>query len=451
MIGAAIDFETVIEIIDNGIKPLYLNKLQEIILKETWQGKTYTEIARAYNYESEYIKSAGCELWKLISQSFKQPVNKSNFVAFIRRIVIASSQSIDNDKSYNSREKTLTKIVNKNNWTTAPDISHLLDNDDDIQPLVELSKDHRCRCILISGMIGSGKTTLATKFAYKQQKQFDYVVWLSVQNTPPVETLLKISLQVFDSSLISSFINESVSFEALLVELLSYLRNYRCLLILDGLQEVLECTDSATYYRQDYEQYGQFIRSIITTNNKTLLVITSRINLKPLNYYGQDRVRFLTLGEFNKTNVDNLFPYNFNHNNLQLKWSDICQYYLYNPQLLKIVASNLEKLPEIITEESMRNIVSLEEIDNLLNFELSYLSRLEKEIIHWLAIDSMTNTYETLMVKIEQPLSKIINLLEALNHLTQRSLVQKCDRTYVLAPLIKDHIQRKLIRLSLQH
>ncbi|HHP7232464.1 MAG TPA: hypothetical protein ACFCUY_16590, partial [Xenococcaceae cyanobacterium] len=82
---ANVNCDQVIQLIDHQINPSYLNKIQEIILKETWQGKTYVEIAKEYNYESEYIKSAGCELWKLISQAFNQQINKSNFVAFIKR------------------------------------------------------------------------------------------------------------------------------------------------------------------------------------------------------------------------------------------------------------------------------------------------------------------------------------------------------------------------------
>ncbi len=445
-----IDFETVIKIIDNGIKPLYLNRLQEIILKESWQGKTYAEIARTYNYESDYIKSAGCELWKLISQSFNQQVNKSNFVGFMRRTALTYYQTQETKNSYILTEENITTIVNKNHWTTAPDISHLLENDTDIQPLVKWSKDHRCRCICICGMIGSGKTTLATKFAYKQQQDFDYVVWLSVQNAPPVETTLKICLKAFNSSLISSP-HESVSFEDLLVELVSYLRHYRCLLILDGLQEILECTESTTYYRQDCEKYGQLIRSIITTDNNALLVMTSRIKLKALNYYAQDQVRFLNLGQVHKINLDNIFLSTVNHSYFQIKWSEICEYYLYNPQLLKIVASNLKNLPEIDeVEASIEHLIPFKEIDNWLNFELNYLSPLENEIIHWLAIDCRTNTVKTLRVKIEQPSSKI-QLLAALDNLLQRSLITQKNNTYVLAPLLKDYLQRKLIRLAIQN
>lgn len=449
-----LDFDTVIKIIDHGIKPLYLNRLQEIILKESWHGKTYAEIARTYNYESDYIKSAGCELWKLISQSFNQQVNKSNFVGFIRRTALTYYQTQDPKIFDIITEENLTTIVNKNHWTTAPDISHLLENNTDIQPLVEWSKDHRCRCICICGMIGSGKTTLATKFAYKQQQEFDYVVWLSVQNAPPVETILKICLKAFNSSLITSP-QEFVSFEDLLVELVYYLRHYRCLLILDGLQEILEYTDSTTYYRQNYEQYGQLIRSIITTDNNSLLVITSRIKLKALNYYAQDQVHFLNLGQSHKINLDKIFFSSPSNSYLQVKWQEICEYYLYNPQLLQIVASNLKNLPEIDQvepgyEESIKHIISFKEIDNWLNFEFNYLSPLENEIIHWLAIDCMTNTVKTLKIKIEQPLSQI-QLLAALDNLLQRSLITQKNNTYILAPLLKDYLQRKLIRLAIQN
>ncbi|MGL5877694.1 MAG: hypothetical protein ACRC2V_07935, partial [Xenococcaceae cyanobacterium] len=77
------DFEKVLTEIDRAIKPAYLNKVQELVLRHTYEGKTYSQIATTYCYEKEYIKTVGCELWRLLSKSFDRPINKANFTQFI--------------------------------------------------------------------------------------------------------------------------------------------------------------------------------------------------------------------------------------------------------------------------------------------------------------------------------------------------------------------------------
>jgi predicted ATPase len=47
-----------------------------------------------------------------------------------------------------------------------------------------------CRAIAILGMGGIGKTALAVKFAQQVQHQFDYLIWRSLRNAPPIEDVL---------------------------------------------------------------------------------------------------------------------------------------------------------------------------------------------------------------------------------------------------------------------
>jgi hypothetical protein len=88
-----LDFERVLTVIDDAIKPAYLNKVQELVLLHTYEGKTYSEIAAAYCYDSEYIKTVGCELWRLLSKSFNQQITKANFSQFVRKYTNRSKQT----------------------------------------------------------------------------------------------------------------------------------------------------------------------------------------------------------------------------------------------------------------------------------------------------------------------------------------------------------------------
>ncbi|MEG4812722.1 pentapeptide repeat-containing protein [Microcoleus sp. F8-D3] len=63
-----------------------LNDVQELIFKQCWEGRqSYEEIAKLSKYDDEYIKAAGCKLWKLLSEAFEEKVKKSNIKAVIKR------------------------------------------------------------------------------------------------------------------------------------------------------------------------------------------------------------------------------------------------------------------------------------------------------------------------------------------------------------------------------
>ncbi len=56
-----------------------LNSLQEQVLRCCWEGKTYTVIADRGNYEEEEVKKVASDLWKILSNIKKQPIDNLNF------------------------------------------------------------------------------------------------------------------------------------------------------------------------------------------------------------------------------------------------------------------------------------------------------------------------------------------------------------------------------------
>lgn len=88
-----------------------------------------------------------------------------------------------------------------------------------------------CRLIAVLGMGGIGKTTLASKFARQVQHEFEYLIWQSISKAPSLNTLV--------ADLVS-FLSNHKETKGDIGRLMHYLRNSRCLLILDNLESVLD-------------------------------------------------------------------------------------------------------------------------------------------------------------------------------------------------------------------
>ena len=88
----------------------------------------------------------------------------------------------------------------------------------------------------ISGMIGIGKSALAARFAQQVQDLFEYVIWRSLRNAPSIQETIDTFIHFFahepDKPLPDTL-------DSKIVQLLFYLRQHRCLLILDDLQSIL--------------------------------------------------------------------------------------------------------------------------------------------------------------------------------------------------------------------
>lgn len=74
-----------LQILDELIKPTPINDLQELVFQQSWQGKTYQQIAESINYDPDYIRKIGSELWQTLSKKINTKVSKTNFKTIIRQ------------------------------------------------------------------------------------------------------------------------------------------------------------------------------------------------------------------------------------------------------------------------------------------------------------------------------------------------------------------------------
>jgi hypothetical protein len=387
----------------------------------------------------------GCELWQLLSKAFGKQVNKSNFSQFIRRQAISVSYFQGKNKSLVT---TATLKKKYQDWGTAPDISEFYGRVPEIQQIVNWIDDRDCRLILISGMVGIGKTTLATQVAQKLSQQFDYIIWRSLRNAPPPREIIDSLLTLFSHR---RDVDLSTSLDRKLIQLVSYLRQYRCLIVLDDLQSVLDQGERACYYLSGYEGYGQLLRSIICTQHQSLFMTTSRVIPKGLTFYGQEKVGFLSLQGLDGSDFKNIYGHRFQILNSDKQWQDLLKYYLYNPQFISIVTGKIEQLfDDNINDFLNAQLTLLEEVSLLIAQEFKNLTPLEKEIAYWLAIECSPMSGEKLAKKIIQPVVKS-KIIEGINLLKQRSLVKQENFSYTLHPLFKEYLRRKLIEQACQN
>lgn len=83
------DFEEVLKVVDAAViakTKRHLKDIEVVILRGSWQGRKYEEIAETEGYTTKYLKQdVGPKLWKLLSEALGEKVSKNNFQAALER------------------------------------------------------------------------------------------------------------------------------------------------------------------------------------------------------------------------------------------------------------------------------------------------------------------------------------------------------------------------------
>ncbi len=429
-----------------------LNDIQKIVFCQSWEQKTYSEIAKSAGYDSDYIKYVGFQLWKILSAALGESVTKNKFRSSIIRW---RSRSVHSVQSRQDTEKTTESVVSdgettrltsgcRQDWGEAIDVSVFYGRSQELATLEEWIVQERCRLIAILGIGGTGKTALSIKLAEQIQDKFEYIIWRSLHNAPTLESLLA-SLIQFLSNQQETDLSEDISHR--ISRLLHYLRSSRCLLVLDNAETILYRHGTSEIVQRS-EDYSELFKRIGESRHHSCLVLTSREKPKEVAALEGETfpVRSWQLPGLTTAEGRKIFRSKGSFQGSEHDWQTLIQSYAGNPLALKIVATTIRDLFDSnIYHFLSQGTIIFGDIQNLLDRQFCQLVRLEAEIVYWLAINREPISMTEIKADLRSPVLPS-QLLEALESLERRSLIEKGAARFTLQPVLMEYVTNRLVK-----
>ncbi|PSB15463.1 hypothetical protein C7B76_13695 [filamentous cyanobacterium CCP2] len=297
----------------------------------------------------------------------------------------------------------------------------------------------RCRLVALLGIGGIGKTSLSLKLLQQIRPQFERTVWRSLENAPPLKTILLDLIRV-----LSNGQETDVPERDRLSRLFDYVNQYRCLVVLDGIEAILQAADLAGNYKEGYQDYGDLIERMAQTCHQSCLMLTSAEKPKDFSNLEGKKVRAYTLNGLNDAEGQEIFRERGINPESESECKAIVNLYDGNPLALKIVSSTIQDLFGSISEFLEQGAKVFGGITTLLDQQFTRLSAFEKDIMYWIAINREAVSLKDLREDIV-PLVSPPRLQEALESLGRRSLVKRDRALFCLQPVVMEYTLDRLV------
>jgi hypothetical protein len=438
-----------------------LNDTQREVFRGSWAGKSYKEIYKACaGCSPDHItQNVGPELWKLIGTVLGEPVSKKTLKGPIERAYAGQKQlaaergaapiaetpvsSSDWTGSQSGSEPSFETSSTQDfwavqsqpqeNWGAAPDTAAICGRTRELEQLDHWIRVDGCRLVVVFGVSGVGKTLLCGRLAEQLRDQFEFLLWRSLDQPVPLPEFIRETTE---------FLSQGTSTSEEVTDLLHWLMHYRCLLVLDGWETLLQPGVHDGSYRSSYEEYSDLLRQIGRTARQSCLIITSREKPREIVLLEseQQRVRSFELNGLGDVGSDF-----FNAKEIFLSdgdWRRLRRYCAANPLLLNLVAIYIRDLfggdvAAFLQDYQPENTL-LPDVEHLLTQQFERLSKLEKTIMQSLVNEPVT--LAEIFQLLAAPISRM-EVQEALQSLRRRSLIEVTAGRYALHRLMLDYLR----------
>jgi WD40 repeat protein len=446
-----------------------LSSVERTVFAGCWNDQTYDEIANATGYSLSYInRTVATKLWQTLTYALGEKVSKKNFRFCLERrwrqtevnqlpanrtappspVPPVDNQNLDNRSQASDaplshcQPQTQTPHLD---WGEAIDVSVFYGRQDERQTLTQWVERDRCRLVAILGMGGMGKTALSVKLAQalvqsppSTTSKFERVIWRSLRNAPPLEDLL---------TELVPFLSNQQETQPTPGKLMKCLRQSRCLVILDNLETLLDA-ERAGQFRTGFEGYGELLRLVGEVGHQSCLVLTSRE--KPAEIAALEgielAVRSLRLDGSPEAAQAIIQQKGLIGTEEQTRL--LGDRYGNSPLALKIAATSIQELFEGNIESFLReDTFVFNGVRRLLDQQFNRLSAIEQRIMYWLAINREWTSLAELMGDMVPALSKG-KLLEALETLSFRSLIETQGNRYTQQPVVMEYIIEQILDIA---
>ena len=116
-------------------------------------------------------------------------------------------------------------------------------------------------------MSGTGKTLLTKKIGERLQQHYEVLIWRSLADAPKLNELAADLL--YGMKIASKNANRPLS------QLIEQMRSRRCLIVLDGLELILQSQALNGQYAENYTDYDNFVRAVGGSSHQSCVITTS--------------------------------------------------------------------------------------------------------------------------------------------------------------------------------
>ena len=434
----------------------HLDDLQAAVLRGTLQRETYKEIAKDFDCSESRIREIGSQLWQILSEELGEDISKSNFRAAMERLQVSIVSHYAQDSAQiglvnyceQARHPPNTPNPHPQNQETTnskqpenlhhdlsemPELGTFYDRTPELETLTTWILQEQCRLIAITGISGIGKTSLAVQLVQQIKNQFDYIIWRTIDASHTLDEFQQELIQLFSQSEKL----DSPTTKPKPLSLIKYLQKHRCLIILDDVHNLFSSGELAGKYKPEYEEYRHFFKQIEKLSHQSCFLLIGWEQPREISQIESQNNSIRTL-QINGLDIAAAQEILRDYGLAEIDYSILIHRYQGNPLWLKSVATLIQELGVNVTDLLQNDIILLpEDVKDILRQQCDRLSDREKQILSILARETQPLKLSKLIDKQPNFNLELVNVLQSLQ---RRCLVEKIENSFWLSPLIKQYL-----------